>query len=804
MSKSSDKESVFGLSGKQIERLLSVGYSGNPDVEDPSSSTDTFEDRDAGSEVAGSEPSFRIDGYEIIEKIAEAGQGQVWRALQRSTGRDVAIKVPRLGSVTSERARIRFEREIELAARLKHPNMARIYDSGVDRGQYYYVMDFVKGLNLDDYVRQHSLTHRQILELMRIICRAVQHAHQNGIIHRDLKPSNIIVTDDGHPFIVDFGLAKGFLEDDQNLAVSIDGETVGTPAYMSPEQAAGHTDEVDTRTDVYSLGVTLFTLLTDSNPHDLSGSRLEVIHRIADEEVTRPRSLNPQMDKDIEALLLKVLDRDPDGRYSSAAGLTEDLDNYLKGKPLIAGSQSGVYRLKKFVKRNKLLATSIAAVLVVLVAGVLVSTILAIGQARARVEAQLFADFLENVVLGSASRVRVGEPNLTLVLDATSEGLEGDEFKDYPLAKASIQQKLGLTYRSLGESTKAEPHLERAWKTRRQHLGPAHLDTIESASTLGWVYRDQRRLDDAERLWAKQLEIARRAYGQEHKLTLGFMNCLASTHTGQGRYKEAEALYDRILETAHRREIPEEGLFMTKFNLGTLYRRQGRYEEAERLLRETLAICRRQWGPQNTWALLFSRELSAVYHQQKRYDKAQELCEATLDAMRQAPGLGPEHKYTLGTKCRLARIYADQERFSQAEDLFAEVLEIQQRKSGEGHPKVMNGLAVLYTKQECYDKAEPLFKEALEARNRELGPNHPRTLESKNDLGVLHKEQGHYQNAERLLLQAVTGRQLRLGDQHPHTLKSLNNLIELYEAWNKPEETKKWRARVPEEENAEE
>jgi len=403
MSKSSDKDSVFGLSAEQLERLLSIGYGKDPDFEEPPSSTAASDQKFSMRAVEESESTLQIEGYEIIEKVAEAGQGQVWRALQQSTDRHVAIKVPRLGLVTSERARIRFEREVGLAARLKHPNIARIYDSGVNRGQYYYVMDFVEGLKLDEYVRQYRLSHQQILELMRTICQAVQHAHQMGVIHRDLKPSNIIVTNEGRPFIVDFGLAKGLLEDDQNLVLSVDGEAVGTPAYMSPEQAAGHSDKVDTRTDVYSLGVTLFTLLTGSNPHDLSGTRLEVMHRIAEQEVKRPRVLNRNIDRDIEALLLKALDKDPDRRYSSAAGLTEDINNYLKGEPLIAGSQSNVYRLKKFMKRNWFVLTSIAAVLAVLIIGVVVSAVFAIGQARARAEterqardAQAVNDFLSN------------------------------------------------------------------------------------------------------------------------------------------------------------------------------------------------------------------------------------------------------------------------------------------------------------------------------------------------------------------------------------------------------------------------
>ena len=281
MSKSSDNEFAFGFSGEQIGRLLSFGYNKDPENVEPHPSSSDSEHEPTSSSVEETETSPYIDGFEVIEKIAEAGQGQVWRALQQSTGRHIAIKIPRLGTVISERARIRFEREIELVARLNHPNIARIYDSGMNHGQYYYIMDFVEGSNLDDYVLKHAFTHRQILELMRTICQAVQHAHQNGIIHRDIKPANIIVTKEGSPVIVDFGLAKGFLEEDQNLVVSMDGETVGTPAYMSPEQAAGHIDKVDTRTDVYSLGVTLYTLLTGKNPHDLSGSRLEVMHRKA-------------------------------------------------------------------------------------------------------------------------------------------------------------------------------------------------------------------------------------------------------------------------------------------------------------------------------------------------------------------------------------------------------------------------------------------------------------------------------------------------------------------------------------------
>ena len=359
MNESSKKTSAFGLSGEKIARLLSIGR----ENESPAI---VHENEDAAD--------LQIEGYEIVEKIAEAGQGLVWRALQQSTGRHVAIKVPRLGSVTSERARIRFEREIELAARLKHPNIARIYDSGVDRGQYYYVMDFIEGSNLDDYVRKHDLTYRQILELVRTICGAVQHAHQNRVIHRDLKPSNIIITADGRPYVVDFGLAKAIFEDEQGPTLSMDGETVGTPAYMSPEQAAGRVDEVDTRTDIYSLGVILFNLLTGESPHDLSGSRQQVLCRIADGQVKRPRTICRSIDKDLETLLLKALDRDPDRRYPTASALAEDIENYLDDLPLIARSPSATYWLKKFIRRNAALSSAVLIAIITLVVGLIATT----------------------------------------------------------------------------------------------------------------------------------------------------------------------------------------------------------------------------------------------------------------------------------------------------------------------------------------------------------------------------------------------------------------------------------------------
>lgn len=765
MSESADKKSAFGLSGEQIERLLSVGYGEERDIEEAPSSVAASDQEPALNAVEASESFLQIDGYEVIEKVAEAGQGQVWRALQQSTDRQVAIKVPRVGSVTSERARVRFEREVELAARLKHPNIARIYDSGVNRGQYYFVMDFIEGLKLDEYVRQHHLTHRQILELMRTICQAVQHAHQKGIIHRDLKPSNIIITDDGRPFIIDFGLAKGLGDDDQNLVLSMDGEAVGTPAYMSPEQAAGHTDIVDTRTDVYSLGVTLFALLTDSNPHDLSGTRLEVMHRIAEQDVIRPRTLNRNIDKDIEALLLKALDKDPDRRYSSAAGLTEDIDNYLKGEPLMAGSQSTVHRLTKFVKRNWLVVTSMAAVLIVLFAGVVVSAVLAVGQARARAEseqrtrdAQAVNEFLSKDLIWLASPFQAWARDATVrsFLDAVSEDLQG-KFDDRPLIEASIRHILGTMYQSLTVYKAAEPHFQRALDIRQERLGDGHPHTLDSMTNFAWLYWQQARYDEAEPLAFAALQGRRHTLGNEHTDTLRSMTGLGWVYWCQGHYDKAEPLFVQVLEISQRALDPEHRWTLVYMShLGTLYTSQGRYDQAEPLLLEATQGMASEWGS--------------------------------------------EHLYTTLTKRRLGSLYRAQGRYDEAEPLLVEAAEVDRRVLGEQHPYTMasmKSLGSLYVNQDRYDEAEPLLCKALDAGREVLGEEHHYMLWFRNALAGLYVKQERYDEAETLLVEAVDIGGHALGEKHPETLQSLNALIELYKAWGKPEKAEAWRAQLP-------
>ena len=364
--------------GEEAETALAVGDSAvigdyeitvwagdEPDSSVPVPPASDVMPGDSVSETGEDFPS--VEGYEITDRLGKGGMGVVWQARQLGTNRQVALKLLSAGSFASSRARMRFEREVELAARLEHPHIARVYDSGVHHGVYYYAMELTEGPRLDQYVKDSDLSRRQVLELMGLVCRAVQHAHQRGVIHRDLKPSNIIVTADGQPHVLDFGLARTILKEDSGHTISIEGEIAGTLAYMAPEQAAGRQEQMDTRTDVYALGVILFRLLTGQHPHDLIGPQYEVMRRIVEDQPRRPRDIGERIDRDLEAVLMKALAHGPEDRYASAGELARDVENYLTGEPLTARRQTALYFLFTLIRKYRLPVGIVSVVLAALI-----------------------------------------------------------------------------------------------------------------------------------------------------------------------------------------------------------------------------------------------------------------------------------------------------------------------------------------------------------------------------------------------------------------------------------------------------
>jgi tetratricopeptide (TPR) repeat protein len=756
------------LKPEQLGRLLSIGSNGGKSVEakakdmtgkKESSPSKNHPPEDQESSLSAAGP--QIEGYEILGKLGEAGQGQIWRALQVSMSREVALKVPRTGMINSEKILARFEREIEVAARLRHPNIARIHDSGIHHGIYYYTMDLVEGVHLDQYVKEHNLTIRQILELMRIICQAVQYAHQNGVIHRDLKPSNIIVADDGEPFIVDFGLAKNLLEGDLNITVSGDGEIPGTPAYMSPEQAAGHTDKLDTRSDVYSLGVILFTLLTDESPHDLSGTRYEVMRRISDEHVMRPRKICPTIDKDLELLLLKALDNDPDRRYVSGGELAQDIENYLTGAPLIAGPPTTFYRFKKFVRRHAMFSVAVIAVGATLIIGLAAITAMYFRAENALGEATAISDFLVKDILSDQNLLEEQELDTEYLLDNATEKLEG-KFENQPLIEARIRTTLGQRYLNINKPELAREHLERAYQIYLQYYGPKHPGTVKTVNLICWIDFQEGRYDKAIQQWTEQIEITRTGNGELKGLGMMFMMNIGQTYVYLDKHKEAEEWLDKTLELCERSKSTRMPYVrrMARIHQGQNYTDQGRYDEAEQIY---LKVLQEKPDSKNVKVLGCKTALSMVYRLKGQHEKAQQLCEATLSTMRQE--LGEAHSETLRAKCCLGQIFMD---------------------------------------KGFFDEAERLIKDALEGQQLKLGDDHPHTLRTIHELAVLYKEQARYEEAEELFIKVVDGRRLKLGDTHPHTLGSWKNLIEFYEAWGKPEKAEEWREKLAQIEDFEE
>jgi tetratricopeptide (TPR) repeat protein len=809
-----------------------------------------------------------IGRYKITRMLGKGGMGIVYQAAQEHpVKRTVALKVIKPG-MDSMQVIIRFENELQTLASLDHQNIAHVYDAGTtEEGRPYFVMEYVQGLPITDYCDYHKLNIEDRLGLFLLVCDAVQYAHQKGIIHRDIKPSNILVSnenDQAIPKIIDFGVAKALKTPLSERKLSTEkGQLIGTPEYMSPEQIEHGGEDIDTRTDVYSLGVLLYVLLTGLLPFDSKRLReggIEHIRQIIRE--TDPKtpsirlvkmgdeaamiacnrrmeinSLTKHLRKELEWIPLKAMRKERSERYRSASELADDIENYLKSAPLMAGPPSAVYQINKYVRRHAALFIGITAVLVVLVAGIVVATMLAIGQAHARAEAQVMSDFLRFNVLESLDPFKVGGRQITIrtVLDPASKALPG-KFKNMPIAEAEIRHTIGFNYWSLGLYEQAELHLKRTLEIYRAHLGDEHPTTLERMKNLGWVYFHWSRYRKAEQLFTEALQGTRRVLGERDAATLDSMSTLLMVYYMQGRFNEAEQLYLKALELAQNTggqehlwaggvawgytrqgryaEAERLAIIALKFyrskqgntdyitlqltrNLGELYWKMGRYKKAEELLRGATNSWRDAWGDEHPETLWTTSSLGWICYSQGKLEEAQSLFEKTLKIARRV--VGEEHFVTAQSMHGLGTVYLRQGHYEQAEPLLTDAWDILCRILGEENwatLSVRNTIGKLYTAQDYFAKAEELYFETIEAQCRKLGDDHPDTLETKNDLAVLYKEQEHYEEAEELLLKAIEGRRLKLGDTHPHTLESINNLIDLYEAWNKPKNAKEWRAKL--------
>lgn len=764
-----------------------------------------------------------IGPFQLLQRLGSGGMGEVWLAEQtQPVHRRVALKLIKAGMDTGEVV-ARFQSERQALALMDHPSIAKVFEAGsTPQGRPYFVMEYITGIPITEYCDQRRMTIRPRLELFVQICDAVQHAHQKAIIHRDLKPSNILVSEvDGKAVarIIDFGVAKAISRDlTAETQVTQTGAIVGTPAYMSPEQASSSGVNVDTRTDVYSLGVILYELLVGVRPlkfHELALD--EMLRRLREEEAPRPstklrtlddqsgialnRGSDPptlarQLRGDLDAIVLRALEKDPSRRYGSPSDLAADIVRYLRNEAVLAVSSSTAYRACKFARRHRAPLATVAACAMVLILAAAISiwqSILATRQ-RERADAEAAAaqavnDFLQNDLLAQASAAnQMGssakpDPHLEVrtALDRAAARIAG-RFDRRPEVEATIRDTIGQTYMDLGLYPEAQKQLQQALNLRRHIFGADNPKTLKSLTRLGVTAARRGRYVEAEALFGQTLATQRKVLGSGHPDTVASMNDLGNVYRAQGKYAQAEALFNETLQI-RRRLLGSENrdTLASMNNLANVYYVQGKNALAEALYSETVEIKRHVLGAEHPDTLMSMSNLANVYRAEGKFAQAEALHSQTLESRRRL--LGSEHPDTLSSMNNLANVYKALGKYAQAEALYGKTVAIKSGVLGSQHPSTlisMDNLAQIESERGKYGEAEVLFSRTLESQRHALGPEHPSTLETLSDFASMYQREGKYAIAENRATQALAGLRHALGSEHRDTMEAAVDLALAY------------------------
>jgi tetratricopeptide (TPR) repeat protein/predicted Ser/Thr protein kinase len=727
-----------------------------------------------------------IGRYRIIRLLGEGGMGAVYEAEQDQPRRSVALKVIKAAWASPETLR-RFEQESQALGRLHHPGIAQIYEAGsADAGfgvQPFFAMELIHGKPLGEYADGHKLNTRQRLELMIQVCDAVHHAHQRGIIHRDLKPGNILVDESGQPKVLDFGLARATDSDAQATRQTDIGQLLGTLAYMSPEQVLADPLALDTRSDVYALGVSLYELLAGKMPYTLSRQLHEAVRTIQETDPAPLSSVNRIYRGDIETIVAKALEKDKNRRYASAAELAADIRRYLHDEPIVARPASTAYQLQKFARRNKALVAGVAAVFVVLLAGIVASTWEAVQARRAEAKAeqqsaiaQAVNDFLQKDLLAQASAYNQSKPDpdmkVRTALERAAQNIPG-KFDKQPEVEAAIRGTIGGAYADLGLYAEGRKQLEQALNLDRRVFGPEDPRTVTTMLRLASTEEDGGKYPEADALCSQVLEISRRVLGAENPDTLKAMNRLTSIYDDEAKYAQGEKLGTQAVEISRRVLGAEDKSTLASMHyLAIIYYDEGKYAEAEKLGTQTLEGRRRVLGPEHPDTLGTLNNLGATYAAQHKLAEATAVDLQMVEIRRRVQG--PEHPDTLDSMSNLGHDYRDQLKFADAEALDRQVLEIQTRVLGPEHPltlRSMHNLAEDFNRQGKYTDAEVLDKQTLDIQRRTLGPESPDTLWSMNGLAFDYRSEGRYEEAEALDTRTLEIRRRVLGPDHSNTVE---------------------------------
>lgn len=718
-----------------------------------------------------------IGPYRLIRKLGEGGMGQVWLAEQSApVKRQVALKIIKAGRY-DDSALLRFNVERQTLAIMDHPAIAKVFDAGsTSEGQPYFVMEYVPGLAITTYCDQKHLPVPERLALFIKVCEGVQHAHQKAIMHRDLKPSNILVVEvDGKPVprIIDFGIAKAISrQDEDETLVTRAGGLVGTPGYMSPEQADPTVPDVDTRTDVYSLGVVLYELLTGVLPFNADQWKTRPFHEVlrqlheedppspstrisgdaisttaAQRRDTDPRQLAGLLRGDLDWIALKALEKDRARRYGTPSELGADIGRYLRNEPVVARPASTAYRTKKYIQRHKFGVAAATAIALLLITFGVMQTMQLRRITRERDRADRVTAFMTGMFkVSNPSEARGNDIRAREILDKSAKDIDTGLAND-PELQAQMMNVMGTVYQSLGLTSKAEPLLRRALEIRQRVLGPRNPDTLQTQQDLAVAVLAGSNYPEAEKLCRETLETRRQVLGPEHHDTVDSMVQLA-----------------RILGF------------------------QSRYDEAEKLNRDALEVARRKWPQDRLTATALSLLADTLTHEEK-YPEAEKAAREALKMDQQA--LGSDHPSVLRDMFNLGGILTEEQHYADAEEMFRQLIESARRVLGPQHPSTlaaMGNRAMVFTAEKRYADAEKLYREIGEAQRQTLGPQHASTLLTMGNLGFVLIEEKNYPEAEKVLRETHAGLLQVLGPSHEVTTGAAYKLARVLALEGKKEE----------------
>jgi eukaryotic-like serine/threonine-protein kinase len=759
--------------------------------------------------------------FELVRKLGEGGMGQVWLAEQVApVRRQVAVKLIKAG-MYDEAVVQRFQSERQSLAIMDHPAIAKVFDAGTTpQGQPYLVMEYVPGLPINDYCDQHKLSIKDRLELFIHACEGVQHAHQKAIIHRDLKPSNILVIEvDGKPVprIIDFGLAKTTAAQVSGEFTQL-GQFIGTPGYMSPEQVNLSARDIDTRTDVYTLGVVLYVLLTGLQPFETKRrekpSLEEWLRQLREEEPpnpstkvsgdkdtssataearrTEPKQLISQLRGDLDWITMKALERDRTRRYGTPSELAADLKRFLNHEPVIARPASTGYRLRKYIRRHRVAMSVGAGVLLVLLVFSVVQALQLRETTRERDHAKQERDranqerdratriaaFMSNMFkVPDPSEARGNSITAREILDRAANDI-GKGLAQDPDVQSQMLHEMAGTYNNLGLYARAHELAQRALDARLSLHGTDDPKTLESMTQLGLILHMEGHDVDAEPLDRRALADERRVLGADDPLTLETADDLAMVLKPLGRFPEAEKLAREVVDLSGRRLGPESALTLRAQNhLASILFYEGHAADAEKVLRPALEVERRVWGSDHPETMKALAMLAISLHHENRFAEAESLYREVLAASGRV--LGTEHPSTAIAMGNLASILGDEGHSPEALKLQRQALAIFSRTLGPDHPSTLMcelNLTRGLRGEGQLQEAEGMQRQILATEIRAHGAEYPDTLLAESELASTLFLERRYAESEKLAREAFDIQLRKLGPRHRDVVDTLQRL----------------------------